>query len=208
MRGRSNFFVAKEGVPFLLLTFGAAAFSLVYLPWWVAALPALVFAFLVLLFRDPIRDVPPVALGVISPVDGEVVEVDTTDRCVVQGEAHRIRIRINSFGTYTARSPVEGQIMNLRSKTGGVESACPTNALWVQTDEGSSVVLQFHDYPFGLAPRALANFGERIGQGQRCAVIRLARYAEIYMPINGKVYVEPGQIVAAGTDLIGAVPPP
>ena len=71
---------------------------------------------LFLLFRDPRRDVPPVALGIVSPVDGEVVEVETTDRCVVQGEAYRVRIRINALGTYTARSPIEGRVMDLHSR--------------------------------------------------------------------------------------------
>ena len=85
---------------------------------------------------------------------------------------------------------------------------CPANALWVETDEGNSVVLQFHEYRLGIAPQAFVGLGERLGQGQRCANIRLARFAEVYLPIAGKVKVEPGQVVRAGEDLIGAVPHP
>ena len=36
----------------------------------------------------------------------------------------------------------------------------------------------------------------------------LTKFADVYMPINGKVVVEPGQRVIAGTDLIGTVPRP
>ena len=208
MHGQNNPFVAREGIPFLVLAVAVAVLAVRYQEWYLAIAPAIVFVLLFLLFRDPHRDVPPVALGIVSPVDGKIVEVTTTEECVVQGEAYRIKIRVNAFGAYTARSPVEGRIMDLQSKLSGVGTGCPANALWVETDEGSSVVLRFLDYRFGLAPRSFVNLGERLGMGQRCAYIRLARFAEVYLPINGKILVQAGQNVKAGADLIGAVPHP
>ncbi|MEJ2258555.1 MAG: hypothetical protein P8X98_16500 [Woeseiaceae bacterium] len=208
MRSRRNPFVAHEGIPFLLLALALALYALRYFPWWTALLPLAAGVGLFLLFRDPDRAVPSVALGIMTPVDGEVVEVETTDKCVVQGDAYRVKIRIDPLGTYTARSPIEGRVMDLHSSAEGVGPNCPANALWVQNDEGDNVVLQFHGYRFGLAPRAFVGYGERVGQGDRCAYIRLAKYAEVYLPIRGRVYAEPGQEVRAGTDLIGAVPHP
>lgn len=184
------------------------ALVLRYFDPWLALLPFAALILLFMLFRDPRRDVPPIALGVVSPVDGEVVAVDTTDECVVQGEAHRVRIRINAFGTYTARSPIEGRVMDLHSRVEGVGPECPANALWLETDEGDSVVLQFHEYRLGLPPKSFIKLSERVGQGQRCAYVRLARYAELFLPMGGKVHVKVGQKVIAGTDLIGAVPHP
>lgn len=172
---------------------------------WFALLPLILLVLLYLLFRDPIREVPSVALGIISPADGTVEAVETTDECVVQGEAHLIRIRVNSLGTYTARSPVEGKVMDLQSAAEGIGPDCPVNALWVQTDEGEHVVLRFHGYRFGLAPRSFIRYGERIGQGHRCAYLRLALYADVYLPITSKVLVEPGQQVVAGEDLIATL---
>lgn len=186
----------------------AAVLLILYANPWYALLPAILLVFLYLLFRDPIRSGPSVALGVVSPTDGEVVAVDTTDKCVVQGDANRVRIRINCLGSYTARSPIEGKVMDLHSSNYGVGPDCPANALWVQSDEGDNVVLQFQDYGLGLAPRSFIRFGERIGQGNRCAYLRLAQFADVYMPIDGKVLVEPGQRVVAGCDLIGTVPHP
>ncbi len=206
MQDRSATLIAREGIPLVGLAVALAALAIRYADWWVALIPAAIAVLLLLLFRDPPREVPPVALGIVSPVDGVVTEVDSTDRCVVQGEAYRVRIRVNPMGAYTARSPIEGTIMDLRSKIEGIGGDCPGNALWVQSDEGTSVVLQFHEYGFGLAPEAFVRFGERVGQGARCAYIRLAGYAEVYLPISGKVQVEPGQRVLAGTDLIGAMP--
>jgi len=208
LQGQRNPFVAQEGLPILGLAAALVVLVIRYSEPWLAVFPLAAFVLLVMLFRDPRRDIPPVALGIVSPVDGEIVEVETTDRCVVQGDAYRVRIRIDAWGTYTARSPIEGRIMDLHSREQGVGPECPANALWVETDEGDSVVLQFHEYRLGLAPKSFIRFGERVGQGQRCAYIRLARFAELYLPLDGKVHVKVGDRVAAGRDLIGAVPHP
>ena len=159
-----------------------------------------------LLFRDPRRYVPASPRGVVSPVDGRVVAVDEVDAGVPQGKARRIQIEIDSFGTYTARSPVEGKIMDLNSVSSNSAMDYETNALWVQTDEGDDVVLQFVGYRLGVAPRSFVRFGERVGQGQRCAYLRLTRLAEVHLPISSKVKVSVGQLLIAGTDLIGKVP--
>jgi len=166
--------------------------------------PAAVFAMLYLVFRDPHRPVPPSPLGVVSPVDGEVVTVDIAEDGVLQGRAQRIVIRIDSLGTYTARSPVEGRVRDLH--TADRVTDYPHNALWLRTDEGDDVVLKFSGYRFGLPPRSLALYGERLGQGARCAYLRLTRLAEVHLPDTSRVLVEPGQVLRAGSDLIARLP--
>ncbi|MDH3576850.1 MAG: hypothetical protein OEO71_03395 [Gammaproteobacteria bacterium] len=203
--GKRNPFIAQEGILPIVLVVAVGVALVRYSDPWFALMPAILVVLLFLLFRDPIREVPSVALGVMSPADGTVVAVEITEKCVVQGEAHLVRIRVNSLGTYTARSPVEGKVMDLQSAAEGIGPDCPANALWVQTDEGENVVLQFLGYRFGLAPRSFIGYGERIGQGHRCAYLRLAQYADIYIPITSKVLVKPGQRVVAGEDLIAAL---
>lgn len=208
MEGRRNPFIAGEGVPFLLAAAAAFFLALRFLDIVFAVAAGLLFFVLILIFRDPRRAVPASPLGVVSPVDGRIISVDVVDKCVLHGEAHRVRIRIDSLGTYTARAPVEGKIRSLASANGGLLIDCSTNALWIQTDEGDDVVLQFDGYRFGLAPQSFIRFGERVGQGQRCAYLRLTRVAELRLPIESKILVKPGQVVVAGTDLIGKVPHP
>ena len=208
MEGRRNPFVAREGLPFLFLAAVAFFVALRSFDIVVTVAAAMLFFVLVLIFRDPRRGIPASPLGVVSPVDGQIVEVDLADKGVLHGEAHRVSIRIDSFGTYTARAPVEGKVMDLRSVNGDKVVDYRTNALWLQTDEGDDIVLQFHGYRLGLAPRSFVRFGERIGQGQRCAYLRLTRIAELHLPIESKILVKPGQIVIAGSDLIGKVPHP
>jgi phosphatidylserine decarboxylase len=173
----------------------------VYVP-----VPAALLVLLWMIFRDPRRQIPAMPLGVVSPVDGRVTAVDLVDRGVVQGEAHRIFISIDMLGTYTARCPVEGVIKDLNTLAAEKVVDYRTNALWVQTDEGDDVILQFHGYRFGLAPSAFVRYGERIGQGQRCAYLRLTRVAEVHLPIAARVLVEPGQRLTAGLDVIGRLP--
>ena len=206
MRGRRNPFVAREGIPFMVAAVLGMWLAFYYLGPMYMAVPAALLAPLWLIFRDPRRQIPAMPLGVVSPVDGRVTAVDLVDRGVLQGEAHRIHISIDSFGTYTARCPVEGIIKDLNTLASEKVVDYRTNALWVQTDEGDDVVLQFHGYRFGFAPSAFVRYGERIGQGQRCAYLRLTRFAEVHLPVAARVLVEPGQRVTAGLDVIGKLP--
>lgn len=210
MQGRRNPFVAHEGIPFLLFAgLGCwLAWRYLGLYWFAASL--VVFVILLFVFRDPRRSIPASPLGVVSPVDGEVVEVEKVFRGDPLGEVWRVVLRVDALGTYTARCPVEGTIRDPGSIAGGDDEASGFlgNALWVETDEGDEVVLQFRGYRFGLAPMSLSGFGERLGQGSRCAYLRLTRFADVYIPANGQVLVQPGQRVIAGRDLVARLPPP
>ena len=208
MHGRRNPFVAREGIPFLIASIAAGWLAYRYLDLvWLAAAVVL-FVILFLVFRDPRRVIPSSPLGVVSPADGRVVSVDRIDDGAIQGEAHRIVIRISALGTYTARCPVEGKIMDLATQAGDLSVDLPTNALWVRTDEGEDVVLKFGGYRFGLPPKSFVRYGERLGQGARCAYLRLTRFAEIHLPIESRVQVKPGQRLIAGLDMVAKLPHP
>ena len=208
LEGRRTPFIAREGIFFLLAT---AILTIVV---WhfrggvTAALPAALFIYLFLIFRDPRRQIPAVPLGVVSPADGVIVDVAVTDKGIVDGESHRIIIRVNSLGTYTARCPIEGKIMDLHGEPLERIVTSEKNGLWVRSDEGDDVVLQFRGYRFGLAPLAFLRYGERVGQGQRCAYLRLTRYAEVQLPIASRVLVKVGQRVMAGADVLAKLPHP
>ena len=206
MKGRRNPFVAREGFPFL-----AVALIAVFFAWQLGGIgtaipPAILLIYFLLVFRDPRRNVPAVPLGIVSPVDGTVVNIGLTDKSALHGEAHKIVIRVNSLGTYTARCPVEGKIMDFRGEQPRDQVPGGANGLWVRTDEDDDVVLQFHGHRFRLAPRAFLRYGERVGQGQRCAYLRLTRFAEVQLPINGRVHVTAGQRVTAGSDVLAKLP--
>ena len=200
--------VASEGIPFL----GAmAVVTAAVMHFWgllYAVVPALLLIFLYLIFRDPKRQVPAVPLGVVSPADGVVIDVGVTDKGALDRESHRIVIRVNILGTYTARCPIEGKIMDLHSDPPDRLATIESSGLWVRTDEDDDVVLQFRGHRFGLAPLAFLRYGERVGQGQRCAFLRLTRQAEVQLPIASRVLVKTGQRVTAGADVLAKLPHP
>ncbi|NND65255.1 MAG: phosphatidylserine decarboxylase, partial [Gammaproteobacteria bacterium] len=102
---------------------------------------------------------------------------------------------------YTARSPVEGKLLALNEINEG-SAPLTRGGLWVRTDEDDDVVLTFGGMKWLWPPRALVRYGERVGQGQRCAFLRLARTAEIYLPLRSRLRVTPGVSVHAGSSLI------
>lgn len=206
LRDRSNPFVAPEGIPFLGIAAIVVILFWAYCDLTYTAIPLLVFIWVYLIFRDPMRTSPGAPLGVLSPVDGTVIEVSRTNRAPLDREVHKIIIQVNSLGTYTARCPSEGKIMDLRTSRPDGEVGFVDKGLWVQTDEGDDVVLQFQGHRFGIAPLAFLGYGERVGQGQRCAYLRLTRRAEVQLSIDSKIMVNTGQRVLAGVDILGELP--
>jgi phosphatidylserine decarboxylase len=183
--------IAREGWPFIsLAALGALA------SWLALSDAALLFAVLgvalAFKFRDPEREIPADPLGVVSPVDGVVELVEEADDPALNRRALRIRLRVSFFGAYSGRAPVEGKVLDLAGPRG----------MRLQTDEGDDVILYINTAPAFARPQSIVGYGARVGQGQRCAWLRLARVAEVYLPANSRVLVEPGRRVLAGSDLL------
>ena len=103
MQGRRNPFIAREGIPFVILAAILLGLAIRYLDVTYAVVAAAILVVTFLVFRDPPRMIPASPLGVVSPVDGTIAAVDLVDRGVLQGKAHRVRVRIDSFGTWCVR---------------------------------------------------------------------------------------------------------
>lgn len=172
-----------------------------------ALLPLALLCWTLLVFHDPVQDLPAAPRSALSPVDGKVEEVSVVEGGMPDGgPAQRILIRAYTTGTYTARAPVEGKIMDLSADGRRPPAALQATGLWLRTDEGVDVVLSFSGRRFGLTPRSLVRYGERVGQGQPCAYLRLAGYAELRLPVDSRVTAAVGQRVAAGVDVLGQLP--
>lgn len=186
--------VAREGWPLIAVPFVMALVAWYLAPDWTPLFLVVGFA-LMLKFRDPDRTIPAEPLGVVSPVDGVVELVETTADPALNREALHIRIRVEFFGAYSGRAPVEGKVLDLAGMRG----------MRLQTDEGADVVLLINTAPAFARPRAMVDYGSRIGQGQRCGWLRLARVAEVYLPADARPKVEAGRRVLAGADLLAVL---
>lgn len=165
---------------------------------------AAVLALAILIFRDPPRQTPSAPLAVLAPVDGTIVAVEHTDRGCLEREATCITIRVDNFGAYAARSPVEGKVLNLQDNYSEGSRMLGISGLWLRTDEGDDIVTLL-DGPRGLRARSFVGYGERLGQGRRFAFIRLTQRARVFIPITSRTEVKRGDYVRAGVDALAMV---
>ena len=198
--------IAREGWPALIVA--AIAAILIYSQWGVlwSAPVLLLIIWLYLLFRDPVRDVPPMPRAVVAPVDGRITEICLTHNETLPGNWTRITIRTNSLGAYTVRSPIEGTIYDIREQSPTRLTGRKTGGLWVRSEEQDDVVLLFPGRHGRFGPKAFVRYGERVGQGQRFAYLRLAPRAAVFLPESANLRVGVGDRVLAGSDILAELP--
>ncbi|MEM1263290.1 MAG: phosphatidylserine decarboxylase [Pseudomonadota bacterium] len=195
-------YIAGEGLPWLALTavLGLGAYFSLN---WIAALPFAVIAVALFgLFRDPERELPVEPAAILAPCDGVIGGIELTSEGVLEREARHITLRVNPFGAYTARCPVEGKLYDPRDNAAAGSKLSGANGLWVRTDADDDVVTLFRGLPLMGTPRAFVRYGERVGQGRRCAYLRLASEAHVFLPADVIVDVEVGQRVRAGETIV------
>jgi phosphatidylserine decarboxylase len=202
--------IAREGWPLIglltIVALGITAFLNVdyALPFWLFVL------LLVYIYRDPARKIPSSPLAVVAPVDGRILSVTTVKDPFVEREALRLIIAMNLLGIYSARSPIEGKLINQwHCVTAGSEinERLPVGsfAQWIQTDEGDDVVMTVKQRARVQTPRCYAQSGDRVGQGQRCGFVPLGAEVEVLVPVSSRVEVKAGDSVRAGSDIIATL---
>jgi len=194
--------IAREGLWFLL---AAALGAVVVLHFfgWPASLPLWGLGLLILVvFRDPEREIPSQPMAVVSPADGRVTAISTTRDPYLDRDSIRVTLQMNPLGVFTTRSPVEGKVLQ--------PSVTPENAgmphgVWLQTDEGDDVVMVMMRGRLRTAPRCYIRIGERIGQGKRCGFVHLGGQIDVYLPERSRLEVTVGDWVHSGSDVIATL---
>lgn len=194
--------INREGWPFLMLAAGGAFYAYVQFGVW-AALPLLCLGvYLLAFFHEPNRSVPPKPLGIIAPVDGYIAgRAECRDR-FLDRDAIKLSIRVAHLGAYLLRSPSEGFILEIPA---GAWPKYKGQATWIRTDENDDIIFAVGKGSLLGARPCLTPYGERVGQGRRCGVRRLARRIDVYLPLNSRVEVEVGQSVHTGRDVLATL---
>lgn len=184
--------VAVEGWPVILLLALLAAALFHFIPSLVV-LPAFALPLLAAWkFHDPDISVETAPGGVISPVSGRVRAISH------HGDELRILLQLQPFGPYFLRAPVEGKVSESKREHRG-------HGLSIQTDAGADIYLRLYG-PALLSPRSPLSYGSRIGQGQRCGVLRLAAAVELVLPPHSELAVAEGDRVLAARSLLATTP--
>lgn len=207
----------------LVLFVSAAALAGYLLCGLHCAWPLILIAALSLyVFRDPRREVPPAPLGVVSPIDGRVEVVTAVRDPYLHRDALKIVLRMNRWGPYVVRSLIEGKIVNQWHLPRGldprdlpdVDTAAvaaepgarePRYAMAVRTDEGDEVAMALRGRWISRRLMCLTRVGQRIGQGQRCGLLRFGGGVDVYLPASSRVVVRPGAKVLGGADIIASL---
>jgi len=200
-------YIAREGWLFIgaLAASGFAAkfyFGLLgALPLWLLCLA------LAYLFRDPQRVIPPAPLGVVSPADGEVLAIEVAYDDYLKRDANKIVIRMSRLGVYATRAPIEGKIVQHWHSSANDRDGETLDryAMWLQTDENDDVVLVIGVGSKALKPICYHQTGERIGQGERCGLVRFGGYIEVLLPMDVRFEVTVGDMVCAGSDILATL---
>ncbi len=169
-------------------------------PGWLLALVML------WLLRVSPRDTPAIPAGVLAPVDGTVLAIDTEAHDpYLDRPALHILMRQNSLGEFSMRSPVEAKLLERwlpreRSSNARLRGDANHVAMWLRSDYDEDIIVAF-DVAAALHYVKCGKFaGERLGQGQRCGLVGFGRLVDVYLPREARVRVVVSQEVQAGVD--------
>lgn len=204
---------AREGWPYMAAAIIVALVVTVIGGWW--SLPFWIIAlFVVQFFRDPPRHVPLQPNAVLSPADGRIVVVETTQDPYAQRQALKISVFMNVFNVHSNRSPVDGEITHLEYFAGKFVNADldkaslenERNALVIRTPGGDTVTAV---QVAGLVARRILCYvkaGDRLARGQRYGFIRFGSRVDIYLPPDAQPRVAIGDKVSATSTILADLP--
>ena len=202
--------ILKEGYPFIFISGVLFLISLFFkfaLFWQL--LFFVVFLFFLYFFRNPERIAEDESEGaIISPSDGEIIEIIQTKAPIVNKEMIKISIRLSLFDVHIQRSPIKGEIkakeyihgMFLSLNSNKASELNEQNRVLFK-NSSEIVVNQIA----GFITRRIVDF-EKFGSiklGERYGMIMFGSQVDLYVPKNAKIKVTEFQKVKAGESLIG-----
>jgi len=201
--------IAREGWPFLGISFLAAAAAAWFAGWW--SLPLwLLTLFILQFFRDPGREIPEDPALVTSPADGRVIVVGRAQDPYLKREALKVSVFMNVFNVHSNRSPVDGEVHERWYFPGRFVNAAldkasldnERNALWLRMADGQDVTCV---QVAGLIARRILCYvepGAALRKGQRFGFIRFGSRVDLYLPLDAEVTAALGEKVYAAETVL------
>lgn len=203
--------ILKEGYPFIGATFSIFFFSLLMTDdflwqfFWFAT-----FAFFVYFFRNPERVPEDSSEGaIISPSDGEVIEIVNTISPLTNRESIKISIRLSIFDVHVQRAPIAGEIkareyihgMFLKLSSEKASELNEQNRVLFENENTQIEVNQIA----GFLTRRIVMFRDlgKIDLAERYGMIIFGSQVDIYLPLETKIKVTEFQKIKAGETLLG-----
>jgi len=209
---QSAFPIARPGYSFI----GAAAFTTLVFALLGLIIPALLGLattfFIIYFFRDPDRTVPNSGGLFVSPADGKIVAAGTVENSTYyEGTCLKISVFMSVFNVHVNRMPCKGKVKKISYNPGKYFSANldkaskenEQNAVYLETEDGKEIcTVQIA----GLIARRIicrVQEGDEVDRGQRFGMICFGSRLDVYLPKDSKLNVAVGDIVKAGTTVLG-----
>ena len=211
--------IHPAGLPFIgLFALGALGLTL-----WLGvagfAAGAILLAWCIYFFRDPVRVTPSRAGLFVSPADGRIVAVAsvTPDEDLGLGSEPRMRISIflNVFDVHVNRVPVAGTVVHKHYRPGKFVNASLDKAS--VDNERAAIALEIAEGQpqagqrigvvqiAGLIARRIicgAEVGGRFAAGERYGLIRFGSRTDVYLPPGVQPLVIIGQRMIGGETVL------
>ncbi len=196
--------------------FASAPIVLAFVAWFVgqhvlAVVFLLLGAFILWFFRDPQREIPADPNTIVSPADGQVLEI------VAEPLDGRIGSRISIFlaiwNVHVNRSPMEGKLARVDYRPGrfhmAMKAAASTeneqNVIRLSTPRGEIVFKQIA----GLIARRVIlwkKVGDSVARGERVGLVRFGSRVDVWLPAEVEIVVKRGDHVAGGSSILARWP--
>jgi phosphatidylserine decarboxylase len=164
----------------------------------VGSLFILLSVFFMIFFRDPVRTI---GMGVVSPADGKVVDVNRG--------LNRVSIFMGVLNVHVNRAPLAGVVTGMKHFPGSHVPAFNKESernerveTRMSTEFGEVRIIQIA----GIVARRIVPYVRpriRLRKGQRIGLIRLGSRVDIYLPKKVRITTEIGHKVYAGVSRIG-----
>src|SRR5215467_2187879 len=205
--------MAREGLPFIL-TFLVPSLALMAFGFWIGGgLLLAMAAFMAFFFRDPERQAPRDGDIVVSPADGRVLRVGPIEPGN-QDSPSQVSIFLSPLDVHINRSPIEGEIVDVRYKPGAFhiasrDIASVENEQNIVTVKGAAATIVVRQVA-GVIARRLVLWkrpGDRVEMGERIGLMKFSSRMDVIFPPDVEMLARKGDRVKGGVTIIGRLQP-
>jgi phosphatidylserine decarboxylase len=216
-------FLCSDGLPYItvILSFCLALsfYSFLFPKLTIFTLISWLFFFVIVyFFRDPERPIPFDPQIIVSPADGKVIDIESTnENNFLNQQCSKISIFMSIFSVHVNRAPISGVIEYYQHNPGKFISAFKEKASLDNEQvlvginsksEGKPEYRILVKLIAGLIARRIVlwkKMGDRVNKGERISIIKFGSRVEIYLPSEVKLKIKKGDWVKAGETIIGII---
>ena len=203
--------LARESIPFIVIPGLLVLVSLAAGFWYIAVIWAVVVLFMAYFFRDPKRVPPEDPNVVVAPADGRVTRVKSL--ASENGKPSTlVSIFLSPFDVHINRSPIAGEVLDIRYSPGKFlmatnEKASDVNEQNALVIKGDKVTVICKQIAGILARRVVCwtRKGDNLALGQRFGMIKFSSRTDLILPPNVDVTISEGSRVTGGVTVIGRI---